>query len=342
MSEAPAAPITPPELLEAKEEEAKEEMDEEFDQAGPEDDVYEEEQPVEEEEPVEEEPFEEEPVEGETVEEEEAVEEETVEEEAVKEEPVDKKPVVEKKAGAVLRGAQIFKELKKIIPTVDEADYKTNGVWQDEIMKLDAELLQRHLEEAGTARVETDLPPYKAPPAEVWNQLSKPAALQGNLASALAKATALAQSRPGLAVSAGARPTLLQQGQRPSATGLLSRLSTPRPALRIHSAPSASSTPWRASTLPVAGRPGPVQLGVKRTAGMAGLGPGVGNGALKRPLLAGAVGRGTTMAAAQRPISSVTGLAQRLGGAYAAAGKGMSRGIPMRPLGNMRPVLRRP
>jgi len=276
----------------------------------------------------------------EEVQEELAVEEEFAEEEAIEEPPKKKvatgpkfkkysetSPAAAKKtaasspaapAAAKKTGAQIFAELKKIIPTVDEDDYKKHGVWQDEIMKLDAELLQRHLEEAGTERKETSLPKYQAPSKDVWEALSKPQGVQlnGVLATALARATAMAAQKPGLGAAA-VRPTFSALTPRP-AVGLAARLGAPSPTLRIPLVSSAGSGPG-------------LQAGVKRTAVQAFGQASMVNGALRRP--------GLPQFGGARPIGSVTGLAQKLM-IPVAGGKGYGKGTPA--LGNFRPVLRRP
>jgi len=299
------------------------------------------------EEPVEEEALEEaaeEPVEEPV---EEAAEEDAVEEtkQAAAEQAKNKKDSKEVKNGEKLTGAAIFKELKKVIPTIDEEDYKKNGVWQDEVMKLDAELLQRHLEEAGAPRVETNLPLYKAPPQEVWDNLSKPS-FGGNLAGALARAAVLAQTGPKLGLGAAGGP-------KAGATSLLSKLQTAapgpglvgaRPTLRIPVASStaASSGASPALKIPVmsAGLRGPQPLsvaGVKRTASIAGL-PMVQGGKGARPMLGAALGgRPMGAMAGARPMGSVTGLAQKLNTWPPAAGKGLAP----RPAMGIRPMLQR-
>lgn len=306
----------------------------------------------------------EEPVEEEAVEEaaeelveepvEEAAEEDAVEEtkQAAADQAKNKKDSKEVKNGEKLTGAAIFKELKKVIPTIDEEDYKKNGVWQDEVMKLDAELLQRHLEEAGAPRVETNLPLYKAPPQEVWDNLSKPS-FGGNLAGALARAAVLAQTGPKLGLGAAAGPkagptSLLSKLQTAAPGPGLFGLAGARPTLRIPVASStaASSGASPALKIPVmsAGLRGPQPLsvaGVKRTASIAGLPMVQGGKGAVRPMLgtfgAALGGRPMGAMAGARPMGSVTGLAQKLNTWPPAAGKGLTP----RPAMGIRPMLQR-
>lgn len=96
--------------------------------------------------------------------------------------------------------AAIFAELKKLIPTVQADDYKKNGVWQEEIMKLDAELVRRHREEAGAPEVQTTLEEYVAPAPDVWEK--KTLAVAGNLAASLAAAKAAQAAQAAKAATA--------------------------------------------------------------------------------------------------------------------------------------------
>jgi len=47
-------------------------------------------------------------------------------------------------------GAELFKELFRIYPVAEPADYFKNGVWKDDIMKMDIGLVQAHRKESGT------------------------------------------------------------------------------------------------------------------------------------------------------------------------------------------------
>lgn len=69
-----------------------------------------------------------------------------------------------------LFGEELFAELKKLIPSCIEEDYRVGLDWKNEIMRLDAELVRRHREEAQAPDVETKLPLYIPPPKEVWSQ----------------------------------------------------------------------------------------------------------------------------------------------------------------------------
>lgn len=72
-----------------------------------------------------------------------------------------------------MKSLEIFLQLKKILPDVKEDDYKKNGVWQDDVMRLDAELIRRHCRDAGAEPIEAKLPKYVPPPKETWSTLGK-------------------------------------------------------------------------------------------------------------------------------------------------------------------------
>jgi len=81
-------------------------------------------------------------------------------------------------APAPMNGAALFAELKKILPDVKEEDYKKMGVWQEDIIRLDAELLRRHIRNVGGEDIETNLPKYVPPPREKWSTLGKAPAVR--------------------------------------------------------------------------------------------------------------------------------------------------------------------
>eukprot|EP00449_Zooxanthella_nutricula_P031629 CAMPEP_0198491076 /NCGR_PEP_ID=MMETSP1462-20131121/2554_1 /TAXON_ID=1333877 /ORGANISM="Brandtodinium nutriculum, Strain RCC3387" /LENGTH=75 /DNA_ID=CAMNT_0044219663 /DNA_START=120 /DNA_END=343 /DNA_ORIENTATION=+ len=46
-------------------------------------------------------------------------------------------------------GPELFRELLRQLPLVNAEDYCKNGVWQNELMKLDIQILAAHRLEAG-------------------------------------------------------------------------------------------------------------------------------------------------------------------------------------------------
>lgn len=112
----------------------------------------------------------------------------TAEEEAKTEEPT-----TDDQSSSQLHGSELFAELKKLLPSCIEEDYRVGLAWKDEVMRLDCELVRRHREDAGAPDVETRLPPVYIPPApEVWTQPIKPALQAGGWAAGLIAAKAAA------------------------------------------------------------------------------------------------------------------------------------------------------
>eukprot|EP00746_Dinoflagellata_sp_MGD_P168485 gnl/MRDRNA2_/MRDRNA2_99982_c0_seq1.p1 gnl/MRDRNA2_/MRDRNA2_99982_c0~~gnl/MRDRNA2_/MRDRNA2_99982_c0_seq1.p1 ORF type:complete len:271 (-),score=30.70 gnl/MRDRNA2_/MRDRNA2_99982_c0_seq1:70-882(-) len=189
---------------------------------------------------------------------------------------------------APLTSAEIFAELKSILPDVKEEDYKKGSIWQNDVMKLDAELIRRHQRDAGVLPVETKLPRYEPPPRETWTNLGKPVVPGVAIARNLAKVASVATPAP---------------GNVPPAV----RVPTPRPPviLKGFDKPKASATdvPTRGVKRPVAvvSLPqGPSQP-VKR--------PNLGVG-VARPQSPIVVGAGTPRVAMRpptpiRPVSSI-------------------------------------
>ncbi|CAJ1359705.1 unnamed protein product [Effrenium voratum] len=60
-------------------------------------------------------------------------------------------------------GAELFKEMYRLLPTLSFEDYFKNGVWQNDMMRLDIEVIDAHRREAGApdppAMEEVDFPP---------------------------------------------------------------------------------------------------------------------------------------------------------------------------------------
>mmetsp|Transcript_88843 Transcript_88843/g.141469 ORF Transcript_88843/g.141469 Transcript_88843/m.141469 type:complete len:161 (+) Transcript_88843:32-514(+) len=46
-------------------------------------------------------------------------------------------------------GAELFKELFRLLPSLSFEDYFKNGVWQNDLMRLDIEVIDAHRREAG-------------------------------------------------------------------------------------------------------------------------------------------------------------------------------------------------
>lgn len=85
-------------------------------------------------------------------------------------------------------GAELFKELYRIYPVAEPEDYYKNGVWKDDIMKLDIGLVEAHRKESG------------APDAPDMKDVVMP---ELPAASLIAKA-----ATPGISLVAAARPVV--------------------------------------------------------------------------------------------------------------------------------------
>lgn len=46
-------------------------------------------------------------------------------------------------------GAELFKELFRLLPSLSFEDYFKNGIWQNDLMRLDIEVIDAHRREAG-------------------------------------------------------------------------------------------------------------------------------------------------------------------------------------------------
>eukprot|EP00434_Breviolum_minutum_P011821 symbB.v1.2.010430.t1/scaffold655.1/size176010/17 len=60
-------------------------------------------------------------------------------------------------------GAELFKELYRLLPSLSFEDYFKNGIWQNDLMRLDIEVIDAHRREAGAPdpppMEEVDFPP---------------------------------------------------------------------------------------------------------------------------------------------------------------------------------------
>lgn len=77
-------------------------------------------------------------------------------------------------------GPELFKELLRIYPVAEVEDYWKNGVWKDELMRADLQLIEAHRKEAGApeppALEDVVMPPMpKATAATTFGSFSAPA-----------------------------------------------------------------------------------------------------------------------------------------------------------------------
>lgn len=118
-------------------------------------------------------------------------------------------------------GPELFRELLRVLPTGCWEDYCKNGVWQNDVLRLDIEILTAHKEEAGAP----DPPPLSEVKLPDIPQMSKLAlgsamlpgmirplatvpglrpAIPGALATVTGAAAPQAAAAPGLVAAAGA------------------------------------------------------------------------------------------------------------------------------------------
>eukprot|EP00933_Yihiella_yeosuensis_P008998 TRINITY_DN114752_c0_g1_i1.p1 TRINITY_DN114752_c0_g1~~TRINITY_DN114752_c0_g1_i1.p1 ORF type:complete len:235 (-),score=68.22 TRINITY_DN114752_c0_g1_i1:85-789(-) len=111
------------------------------------------------------------------------------------------------------QGAELFRELFRHLPVASYEDYYRNGIWQDELMKLDIQMVVAHKKEAGAP----DPPPLdevKLPPGCPTGGAVAPGgmsvmagmirALSGSAAAANAAANAALAAPPGTGIPNGA------------------------------------------------------------------------------------------------------------------------------------------
>lgn len=101
-------------------------------------------------------------------------------------------------------GAELFRELMRLLPTVNIEDYCKAGIWQNNLIKLDMEVVEAHRREAGAP----DPPPLSKVPMP--SLPSVPKALQPGLVKptmALPAATMSMSRLAGQALNTAVRPT---------------------------------------------------------------------------------------------------------------------------------------
>lgn len=96
-------------------------------------------------------------------------------------------------------GPELFKELYRQLPLSEFQDYYKNGIWQNDLMRLDIEVIDAHRKEAGAP----DVPPLEElefpelpPPVQVpaVQPLVRPAGVPGTPAEAMARLVAQQQA----------------------------------------------------------------------------------------------------------------------------------------------------
>lgn len=113
-------------------------------------------------------------------------------------------------------GAELFKELYRIYPTADVEDYSKGGVWQNDLIKKDLQLIEAHRREAGAPDVDDletitlpQLPANLSAPAKMPMTTSSSAKLLSNNAPVAAAGTASAST--GLAITGASGVTAVNE-----------------------------------------------------------------------------------------------------------------------------------
>mmetsp|Transcript_56609 Transcript_56609/g.104785 ORF Transcript_56609/g.104785 Transcript_56609/m.104785 type:complete len:455 (-) Transcript_56609:167-1531(-) len=131
-------------------------------------------------------------------------------------------------------GLLIFKELQRFFPTAEPEDYILNGAWNDELLKLDLQLIEAHRREAGA---DDPLEPEAVPDVSIPPTRVKTAS--GMLLPTAGRSvlpTGVLSGQPGAAVPAGIKsllPTgvLKPQGSAPA----IGSIAIPKPAVSYSS-----------------------------------------------------------------------------------------------------------
>eukprot|EP00747_Dinoflagellata_sp_TGD_P213054 gnl/TRDRNA2_/TRDRNA2_86070_c0_seq1.p1 gnl/TRDRNA2_/TRDRNA2_86070_c0~~gnl/TRDRNA2_/TRDRNA2_86070_c0_seq1.p1 ORF type:complete len:405 (-),score=40.67 gnl/TRDRNA2_/TRDRNA2_86070_c0_seq1:65-1279(-) len=184
------------------------------------------------------------------------------------------------------KGVELFRELKRVFPTAYAEDYFQHGVWLDELMDMDLELITRHREEIGAP----EPPPLEDIP---YPELPKFAATP----------------RPAMALS-GIRPGALS-GVQPGAP------IPPPGGATAGQGWLAARVPGKASITPVRPmRP----VGALRPISALTMGKLTAVGGGPRPISSLTMGKLTAVGGGPRPISSLTmGKLTAIGGGTAGA-----------------------
>eukprot|EP00435_Cladocopium_sp_Y103_P044311 s467_g12.t1 len=151
-------------------------------------------------------------------------------------------------------GAELFKELFRLLPSLSFEDYFKNGVWQNDLMRLDIEVIDAHRREAGAP----DPPPMeevKFPPLPGNFQVKRPLEQSESDDPSKRQNTGTITSTitsKSMAIQAAAAPATAAASMAAPSTGAA---STAAPASKAAPATAAPATAAPATAAPATAAP---------------------------------------------------------------------------------------